>query len=206
METPILQPERSRTFEAGGEVISGNEQITAQATYFRRHIQDVIVFSFVPGYLNQDKQDGEGVELQASWQVLEQLRVSGQYTYLEGETTTLGSQEQDSSFFNLLRRPRHSWTGTILVQPIPRLTVSVQAQYQSEREDLFFDPVTFIPEKVMLNGFLLVNAHTDYQLPNQSLTLFADVRNVTDTDYTEVYGFNTLGINVQAGIQFNLLQ
>ncbi len=202
---PALQPQRSRTFEIGSQVTSHNGWITAQATYFRRHIDDVIIFLFVPGYLNQDEQDGSGVELQAAWQVSKQLQISGQYTYLEGKTTTRGSQEQDSSFVNLWRRPRHSLTGSVRYQPVSRLNLSVQAQYQSQRDDLFFDPVTFVPGPVTLHSFVLINAHADYQLSDQRLTFFADVKNLTDAAYTEVYGFNTLGINLQAGIRFNLL-
>ena len=93
----------------------------------------------------------------------------------------------------------------MLYQPIPRLNLSVQAQYQGERSDLAFDPVTFAPSEVMLDGFVLVNAHADYQLA-PSLTFFADLRNITNADYTEVYGFNTLDFNLQAGVQFRLLQ
>lgn len=201
-----LRPQRSRTFEIGSQVTSYDGRVTAQATYFRRHIDDVIIFLFVPGYLNQDEQNGSGAELQASWQISKQLQISGQYTYLEGETTTRGSQEQDSSFVNLLRRPSHSLTASVRYQPVSRLNLSMQAQYQSQRDDLFFDPVTFVPGPVALNSFVLINAHADYQLPGQRFTFFADVKNLTNTDYTEVYGFNTLGFNLQAGIQFNLLQ
>ena len=198
-----LQPQRSRTLEIGSEVLAG-DNVTAQATYFRRHIRDVILFTPI-GYINQDEQNGAGVELQAAWQIGGQWRISGQYTYLSGETTTPGSQEQDSTFSNLLRRPRHSLTAAVRYQPVPRLNLSVQAQYQSERSDLAFDPVTFAPSEVVLDGFILVNAHADYQLAS-SLTFFADLRNITNADYTEVYGFNTLDFNLQAGVQFRLLQ
>ena len=199
-----LRPQRSRTVEVGSQVLSSNGRVTAQATYFRRHLDDVIIFLFVPGYLNQDEQDGSGIELTASWQIARQLRVSGQYTYLDGETTTPGSQEQDSSFVNLLRRPRHSLTASVRYQPLPRLNLSVQGLFQSERDDLFFDPVTFVPASVTLSSFVLINAHADYQLPGQRFTFFVDIKNLTNSSYEEVYGFNTLGRNGQAGVQFNL--
>ncbi len=198
-----LQPQRSRTLEVGSEVFVGNGYITAQATYFRRHIRDVVLFTPV-SYINQDEQDGSGVELQVAWQLRNQWRISAQYTYLNGKTTTRGSQEQDSTFSNLLRRPRHSLTAAVLYQPISRLNLSVQAQYQGERSDLAFDPVTFAPSEVVLDGFVLVNAHADYQL-SPSLTFFTDLRNITNADYTEVYGFNTLDFNLQAGVQFRWL-
>lgn len=201
-----LRPQRSRTFEVGSQLLAYDERVTAQATYFRRRVKDVIIFLVVPGYLNQDEQQGAGVEVQTSWRINNQLRVSGQYTYLEGTTTTQGSREQDSSYVNLLRRPSHSLTASVRYQPVARLSLSLEAQYQSERDDLFFDPVTFVPGPVTLGSFVLINAHADYQLPSQRFTFFADVRNLTDADYAEVYGFNTLGFNLQAGIQFNLLQ
>ena len=198
-----LKPQRSRTAEAGGQWAAANGRATVQATYFRRRIDQVVVF--VNGYLNQDRQNGVGLEVEATWQLSERWRVEGQYTYLEGTTTVRGSQEQDSTFANLLRRPRHSLSGALRFAPTPRINVSLQAQYQSERDDLYFNFGTFSTNAATLDPFLLLNAHASYRM-SPGFTLFADVKNLTNADYFEAYGFSTLGINGQAGVQFNLFE
>jgi vitamin B12 transporter len=35
------------------------------------------------------------------------------------------------------------------------------------------------------------------------LKIFADLRNIIDSKYTEISGFNTLGFNAYGGIRFN---
>ncbi len=198
-----LKPQRSRTAEAGLQWVPGDGKSTLQATYFRRRIDDVVVF--VNGYLNQDRQNGVGLELEAFWQLSEHWCIDGQYTYLEGTTTVRGSQEQDSTFADLLRRPRHSLSGSLRFAPTPRVNVSLQAQYQSERDDLYFNFGTFTTDAATLDAFLLLNAHASYRVTN-GLSLFADVKNLTNANYFEAYGFSTLGINGQAGVQFNLFE
>ncbi len=196
-----LKPQRSRTVEAGGQWAATNGRATVQATYFRRRIDQVVVF--VNGYLNQDRQNGVGLEVEASWQLGERWRIDGQYTYLEGTTTVRGSQEQDSTFTDLLRRPRHSLSGSLRFTPTPRINVSLQAQYQGERDDLYFNFGTFSTNAATLDPFLLLNAHASYRVAN-GFSLFVDLKNLTNADYFESYGFSTLGINGQMGVQFNL--
>ncbi len=201
--SPELKPQRSRTVEAGGQWASTDGRATGQATYFRRRIDQVI--GFVNGYVNQDRQNGVGLEVEASWQLNERWSINGQYTYIEGTTTQPNSQEQDSTFADLLRRPRHSVSGALRFTPIPRLMLSVQAQYQSQRDDLYFNFDSFSTDAATLDAFLLLNAHASYRVAN-GLSFFADVKNLSNADYFEVYGFSTLGINGQVGVQFNLFE
>jgi vitamin B12 transporter len=36
------------------------------------------------------------------------------------------------------------------------------------------------------------------------LRLFADAKNITDTKFTEVYGYNTIGFTITGGVRINL--
>ena len=72
-----------------------------------------------------------------------------------------------------------------------------------KRTDLSFD-ASFNQLEVTLPSYFLVNTYISYALPEKKALLFADIRNLTDAQFTEVYGFNTLGFNMQAGIRFSI--
>ena len=93
--------------------------------------------------INQDEQNDEGVELEASWNISPALSVSGNCIYLDGQVTTQGSNEQDSSFFNLIRRPRHQVQLNVQIEPLKNVFLNLQLQHLGERDDLFLDAVTF---------------------------------------------------------------
>jgi vitamin B12 transporter len=196
-----LEPQRSHTTEGGLSWASTDGQRSARATYFRRRIDEVI--GFVNGYRNQERQNGVGLEVEVGGSVGERWRVDAQYTYLEGTSTVRGSREQDSTFADQLRRPRHSASGTLRFTPTPRLQLSVQAQYQSARDDLYFNFSTFTTDAATLDPFMLLNAHATYRITG-GFTVFAHVKNLTNADYFESFGFSTLGINGQVGVQFDL--
>jgi vitamin B12 transporter len=89
----------------------------------------------------------------------------------------------------------------IVTNPIPELTISLNASHLGERKDLFFDATTFTTSQVYLDAYLLLNLYAEYQLLNKLFTIFVDGRNLTDTVYTEVYGYSTLGFNSKLGFR-----
>ena len=46
--------------------------------------------------------------------------------------------------------------------------------------------------------------HAEYKLLKGQLKIFADAKNITGTRYYEVYGYGTMGFNMNAGISFKL--
>ncbi len=69
---------------------------------------------------------------------------------------------------------------------------------------LYFDPLTYAGSQVNLKAYALLNAYAEYKLMGDKLRLFADAKNITDTDYTEVYGYDTPGITINGGFRINL--
>jgi vitamin B12 transporter len=84
------------------------------------------------------------------------------------------------------------------------LYISLSAQSLGKRTDLYFDPLTYAQSQVNLKAYTLVNAYAEYKLIGDKLRLFADAKNITDTKYTEVYGYNTPGFNINGGFRINL--
>jgi vitamin B12 transporter len=48
------------------------------------------------------------------------------------------------------------------------------------------------------------NAYTEYSLLKNKLKVFAQVNNILDAEYYEVYGFTVLGTNFTGGFRFKL--
>ncbi len=96
-----------------------------------------------------------------------------------------------------LNLPRQSVTAGVQYQPKQAWQLSVTAQHQGERLELFNDTGELDP-------YTLVNVHASYRLPNAGLTFFADVRNLTNTEFTERTNFNTPGINLMGGLTLQL--
>lgn len=199
-----LDPQTSTTWESGATVRGLQGDLRVSATYFRRSIENQVVFFFNPGYLNQDEQNDEGVEVEARWNILPAVSVSGNYTFLDGQVTTRGSNEQDSTYFNLIRRPKHQVQLNVRVEPVNNLLLNLQFQHLGERDDIFFDPSSFQQVTTQLNPYTLLNLYAEYAIRNQGVTCFADLKNLTNTQYIESTGFNTPGFNLQAGIRVNL--
>ncbi|HUP12232.1 MAG TPA: hypothetical protein VM187_08480, partial [Niastella sp.] len=143
------------------------------------------------------------VELEASVKPNNKLTVKASYMYVTGDLHQTRSGK-DTSFYNLVRRPKHTITGTVGYQATKQLYISLSAQSLGKRTDLYFDPFTFASSQVNLKAYTLVSAYAEYKLPGNKLRLFADAKNLTDTDYTEVYGYNAPGININGGFRINL--
>lgn len=198
-----LEPQKSASFQAGVAFQTSDESLTIDVGYFSRQIKDVIIYTFDPGYFNQDEQNDSGIETQITWKANKQFTLEGRYSYLTGEVTTKDFLGQDTTFNNLIRRPKHHFLLAVKYQPTDNLFISVQGQQTSERTDLFFNPDNFFAaEEVTLESYFLLNAYAEYRFLDGKLTTFLDAKNLTDADFSEVYGFAGLGFNVLGGFRF----
>lgn len=202
-----LQPESATTFEGGVQYFDRRERFSVRAVYFNRYIKDVLFFSYDPSsfrfqYINQDKQKDHGVEAEASVVFNKKLQLKLNYTYVDGNVTTRNNGK-DTSYFNLLRRPKSSFGATASYQPSARFTFSLNLQSFGKRNDLTFDPNTFAAVPLELDPYVLLNFYGEYALLKNRLYLFADLRNITNSDYQEVYGYRTAGFNGYAGVRWS---
>lgn len=204
---PHLKPEQSSTWEVAWASQWLDDRLQTQVTYFQRSIEDIILFFFFNGYTNAGKQNDHGAELELKWQLSPQWTIQGQYAYLDGEITSLTDLAKDTTFYNLIRRPKHRVGLGLQYHPMHPWSLQLHAQYNAQRDDYFYNPANFYTlETVKLSPYWLVNFRTDYQLFEDRLRLFVELRNITDADFTEIYGYNTLGFNVLAGVHFEWLK
>ena len=199
---PDLDPQRSLYFNAGVEAYMLSQSLKLSAQYFNREVDDLIVYTFDQGYINRDRQNDSGVELTADWIINSRVTAGAWYNFVEGEITTLNAQGEVEQVDNLIRRPTHSFGLNAGVSVTDQLYVRVDGEYNGERSDLYFNPANnFAQEDVTLDAYTLVNLYAEYSLPQYGVSIFADVKNLLNSDFTEVYGFNTTGTAVKGGVR-----
>lgn len=201
-----LQPEESMSYEAGLQYNLLSDKMMFRAVYFKRDIKNVIAFYFNPDtfqsfYINQDEQNDFGVETELSYQVLPALLVKAQYAFVDGAVQTIDATGKDTSFFNLLRRPKHSYGLNISWQANPYWIVSASIQGFGKRTDLDF--FSFPASEVELKAYQLINFYTAYSFKT-GISVFTELRNIANTKFTEILGYSTQGFAMNAGVRINL--
>lgn len=203
-----LKPEASLNTELGVQYFSENNSFNARAVYFKRTIKDVIFFyfnstTFQAQYINQDKQKDNGLELEAAYTGVKNLSLKGFFNFVDGNISTKTGAGKDTTFFNLLRRPKTSFGLNIGYQVTKQLYVSTNIAAFGKREDAYFDNTTFTTKYVTLQNYALLNLYTQYSFNKNKVTVFVDVRNILDSGYIEVSGYNALGTTFFGGVRFN---
>lgn len=198
---PDLKPEKSTTYEGGVQTQLG--LLDLRAVYFNRHTKNVIIYGPAFSYINLDKQKDHGFEIEPTLQINKNLQVKMYYAFVDGDVTTKVNGK-DTSYFNLLRRPKHTFGLTANYQLTKHLFVSTNIYNYGKRTDIFFNNTTFTSSPVELGSYLLWNFYAEYAFIPNRLKAFVDVKNILDKDYYEVYGYGTQGLNLMGGIQFKL--
>lgn len=203
-----LNPEMAITYEGGIQYLGAKNNMQLRLTYFNRKVKDLIFFyfnntTFQSQYINQDKQEDHGMETEFSYSPFKNTQLKAFYTFVTGQIST-NQNGKDTSFNNLLRRPKHSAALNIEQRLSRRLLVSTQIQYTGERKDAYFDSNTFQTVNVTLTPYTLWDVYGEYALAGNHLKVFLSLRNITNARFTEVSGFNTLRFNGYGGIRLSL--
>jgi vitamin B12 transporter len=202
-----LQPEVSMNFEAGMQYFLKDKRSAFRAGVFKREVKDVIAFFFDPAtfqsrYINQDKQDDKGLEVDAKLFFGNKFTITALYSYVDGEIQTR-QNGKDTTYFNLLRRPQSILNVSFGAQLTPKLYLSTQLNAVGNSHDVYFDPATFQTSAIDLKNYVILNVYAEYNILKQ-LKIFTDFRNVTDSDYSDIYGYNTAGFNAYGGLRLRL--
>lgn len=197
---PNLKPERSQSIEAGVSGLLYNNKLEWQVTYFNRSIQDVVVYTNGTNN-NLDKQDDHGTEAELTIHANKRFKVRTWYTYVTGQVTTK-TPTGDTTFYNLIRRPKHAAGINLSYGISDKWKVSTFLQVIGTRTDLYFDLTTFSNKAANLEAYTLLDVSIQYQA-TKNFELFFSGRNLFNTQYQEVYGYNTLGLTASGGLHVN---
>lgn len=200
-----LQPEKAITYEGGIQYLNPQNIFNMRVAVFKRNVTDGIAFytdpvSFKSYYVNQDKQKDWGFEIEPTVNISDKLQFILSFSYVDGKITT-PNKGKDTSYFNLIRRPKHIFSASINYQLTKQLFVSGQLRNFGKRTDLDFS--SFPSKTVSLSDYTLLDIYVEYKF-KRLIKVFASGRNLTNVTYSEALGFSTLDRNYNAGVLFKL--
>ncbi|MGG9971104.1 TonB-dependent receptor plug domain-containing protein [Ferruginibacter sp. SUN002] len=199
---PDLKPETSKTFEGGAQAFFNKGDI--RAVYFNREIKNIISSGPAFSLWNYDRQNDHGFEVESNIAVNKDIKVTFFYSFVDGEITKKKGSK-DTTYYNLLKLPKHSFGVTVGYQVTPQLFVSTNGYSYGKRNDLFFNPnPPYDNYAVELRSYFMWNAYAQYSILSNRIKVFVDVKNILDKDYYEVYGYGVQGFNTTAGLSFKL--
>jgi outer membrane cobalamin receptor len=210
-DNPGLQPERSRSFDAGVEQqLAGGLLSVAATAFFNRYDDLIVTIGRAIGGASRYRTDNvsnsraRGLELSADARVALGIALHAAYTFLDTEILSAdGVQAAPAPFAvgdALVRRPRHQSAFHATLER-PRFTAFAEVLQRGEALDLEPNRAgsTFVcPGYAVLNGGASVQAGKNFQV-------FVRALNLTDREYEETLGFPALrrsgivGVRIAAG-------
>ncbi|NNC72401.1 MAG: TonB-dependent receptor, partial [Sphingomonadaceae bacterium] len=195
-----LRPERSMGYELGIQWRS--ESYSLSVTAFQSELEDEIVSVFDPvTFLSSTANatgvsDRRGVEIAASVEPLEGLRLDANYTWLDADDQQVAGGVQ----LREVRRPRHSANIAFDYRSGP-LMIGGSVAWVGEREDTDFD--LFPAQTVTLDDYFLASLRIGYSI-TERIELYGRATNLFDEEYQDVVGFRTPGAAFHAGLRLRL--
>ena len=201
---PDLEPERSRTVDAGIEQRLADDRIKLDVTWFDNHYRNIIstrTLSFNPfqsQYFNIGESTARGLELTGEVAPAGHLHGRFGYTLTASEVT---ESEADNTVFAvgnwLFRRPRHSgfaevsWTDS-------RISLDLFGSIIGDRVDSDFSALE--PPITMNNGHTRWDLRASYEI-TRGLAVIAAFDNLANAEYMEPLGYPALGRAIRVGIR-----
>lgn len=190
---PDLEAESTESLEFGLSIYLA-DKLTLNAEYFDRKEENAI--DFVSQYDDQgnyvgggyDNVTGErqidGVELDLTWNVLEQFRLTGHFA-----DYSFGNPDQ---FFRI---PSQKY-GVSGQYTFSNTQIGLTYNYFGDREAAIFSD----PYQVTLDGYNMVDLIVSHELFYGDLVFTGAVYNLLDEDFVGVYGFTTRPANFTIGV------
>ena len=185
LELELLDAEEGEGWDFGVETTLIPGVLVLDVTGFRNEIDDQITYDRgTNSYINQASYKSKGVETTLSWQALDSLVISANYTYTDAEN-------KDGS------APLH----------VPENMANLSATWITMEDKLSLKASTrYIDDRVTYNGdaddYILVDLAAQY-IVNERVTLWTMINNVFDEDYQEIAGYNSPDFNITGGLRIN---
>ena len=180
-----LAPEENQTLELGVEQVTDNSRTTVVA--FQREEDNFVDFVFLSNFMGYQNRPGifkvRGVEVESNWS-LKHWSINTNYTFTE----KVGQAP--------LRLPKHA-ANIGLNYAAPKTQWGLHWRYIGKRYDV---NQAFTQEK--LDAYALVDARIAFPDFIGNTTASLAVTNVFDVKYTEIFGFTTLGRNLNIALRY----
>jgi vitamin B12 transporter len=190
-----LEPEE--TFNAEGGLTWYGKNVTLGLVYFSRREDSSIGFrsffddngNFIGGeYFNLGSQrEVTGVELEGRYTISSAISVNANYAYT--------SANKRNTFYRI---PSQKVNAGVQLSNKTGGQVGIQYQYTGQRYDMDYS----IFEEVSLNDFHLLDVIVSQTFFNSRLRTYASCKNLLDSEYTWVPGYNTMARNYTIGLTY----
>lgn len=206
-----LRPERSRSWEVGGELDLWRG-VSVSATVFAQRFADLIQYTFEtaqpaqPNYFNIAAARSSGLETELSFAFAPGLTAQVHHTYLSTAVTDAGFETAPEGAFAqgraLLRRPAHA-AGVALGWSRAGTAVHAAVDVVGRRDDMDYSAPA--PVRVQLPAYARVDVSGTVPVFGRggpaSLGATVKVENLFGARYQEVRGFPARGRTVLVGLR-----
>jgi vitamin B12 transporter len=208
--TPILDPEQSKTVDAGIDQYLASDRVHVSVTYFHNDFHNIVSFAFgganpnCPAFggsfFNTDLGRASGVNSAFETKVTRWLRVIGNYSYDDSKVIKSPNATDPALVAGnrLFLRPLHS-ANLIANARFLRMNWNLAGYYVGRRTDSDFlgMNITSTP------------AYVRWDLSNSislghGLSTLAHVENIFNNHYQEAVGYPALRLNFRVGIRYVL--
>ena len=188
-----LKLQESFAYEAGFTHGLLDKMIVYGLSWFDNYYNNMIAYgsyidennSIKTGFYNETKTHTRGIEAEFKINPVKYINFGAAYTWLQTFNIDVNP---------LTRRPEHQVTAYINIIPIKALKINIGFIYNGES-------VATIYENSSLNDdYFLLNANISYQI-NDNIQVYIKGTNLTNTQYEEIYGYGTKGIEIFAGLK-----
>jgi vitamin B12 transporter len=198
--SPDLKPERGRSWEVGVEQTLIYGILRISGSYFNQRFRDMIQFvsgtppSFIGSFANLAEAESNGYEAELTLTPVGPLSAIASYTFSEPKVTRVSSAYTGDLTPGdpLLRRPKHSGTGSLTWNEPRTGSLSLIGSYVGERPD--FDFNQFPAARVTLPAYYKIDLAGHRAVirsgsGKSGLSITARVDNVLDRRYEDVLNF-----------------
>jgi len=195
--TRDLKPEDAINYEGGFSIYLA-KRVILNSVYYRRDEDNPIDFvsefdnsgNFIGGsYRNVSaERTVEGVEMDMSWQINEQLRLAFNYALTKSDLPS-----------SLSRIPKHKLGVIVDYKPLHSTLISARFNHTGDRNALDFNSGSI----VTLDSYQLVDLYLSHKVWNDQITLYTSINNLFDEDFIGILGFTTRGRNFTVGGKWN---
>lgn len=181
-----LKPEEDKNVEAGFEY-NMPKAFNLNAVFFYREMENMIILPDFITYQNADEvinAKGVETELKIDAAKVVDFRLGYTYTYKSSDIDYI---------------PKNKFTALVETASIKNTYLSLQLTNTSKRT--YFDKWG-TGENIELDSFNLLDFYGSYAIIKNTLSVFAQVNNLLNSDYVEVIGYTTKGRNFKVGLDF----
>ncbi|MGB8516568.1 MAG: TonB-dependent receptor [Gallionella sp.] len=185
-----LKPERSQNQEIGLHYAANNHHV--DAVYFDNRIRDLIAGNAAGTTMiniNQAQITGE------------ELSYAGNFGNSHLQMHATFQNPHDTATGQTLLRRAKQFASIAASHDYAKFNVGTELRYSGARQDAYFNTNTFANTSVTLPAYTLLNLTSRYTI-DQHFNVTARLDNLTNRNYAEVYGYNTLGRTLFVGLNY----